>query len=118
MRALLAQRRQGARDWARDGKFSTKLSFIVALLYMFCPVGGFGLAGAWLGRVGGSALARAPAAPSNATRAAASPCNPTHVALWMLIGVAVAPWVLGWPAYLSIEANTAKTLKPDMFALR
>ena len=37
---------------ANDGKFSTKLSFTVALLYLLCAMGVVTLAGVWLGRGG------------------------------------------------------------------
>ena len=95
---------------ARDGKFSTKLSFIVALWYLFCALGVIGLAGAWFGRDRGLTSMGNPAATLKATRAAArpaaaSPRDPTRMALWMLIGLVVAAWVIGYPVYLWIAAE-------------
>lgn len=98
---------------ARDGKFSTKLSFIVALFYLVCAVGVIGLAGAWFGRDRGPAPTGTPGATLNATRAAAppaaaSPRDPSRVALWMLTGLVLAPWMIGGPVYLWIAAEHRK----------
>jgi len=89
---------------ARDGQFSTKLSFIVALFDLLCAMGVFALAAMWLGR--GRTPAPGPAAvplrPGAAPvrPAAAPPRDPIRVVLWMLAALAVAPWLLGYPVHL------------------
>jgi hypothetical protein len=101
---------------ARDGKFSTKLSFIVALFYLLCAGGLLALVTAWLGHDGASPPgaaggAGAASAPLRATKAsAAAPAaqparDPVVVVLWALAGLAVACWVIGYPVYLWIAAE-------------
>lgn len=99
---------------ARDGKFSTKLSFIVALLYLFCAMGVLGLAAAWLSRGGGSGTEpAAPPAPVPQVAPAAALAqleattvrNNTRLALWMFVAIGVGAWVIGYPVYLWIAAE-------------
>ena len=95
---------------ARDGTFSTKLSFIVALCYLLCATGAIGLAGVWLGRGRAPAPSgRAAAAPgpvrSAARPDAAPPPDQTRLALWMLASVAVGAWIIGYPVSLWIAAE-------------
>ena len=95
---------------ARDGRFSTKLSFIVALCYLLCATGVIGLAGVWLGRGRAPAPSgRAAAAPAPVRAAvppvAVPPPDRTRLALWMLASVALAAWVIGYPVSLWIAAE-------------
>lgn len=104
---------QGVIGWlnavqaTRDGRFSVKLSFIVALLDLFCAMAVLGLLGSRLARTSG---AGSPAAPAVAVaplplRALVEPLrNPARVALWMLAALAVAPWVIGYPVHLWMAA--------------
>ena len=100
----------------RDGKFSTKLSFIVAFLDLVGAMGLIGLAGAWLGRgrAPAGATAPAPVPPSAALQAAVAPLrNPSRVALWMFAGLAVGAWVIGYPVYLWIAAQHREDVQAD-----
>jgi len=92
---------------ARDGRFSIKLSFIVALLDLLCFLGVLGLIGSRPGRPRGAGLTAAPAvavAPAP-VRALVEPLrNPTRVALWMFAALAVAAWVIGYPVHRWVAA--------------
>jgi len=105
---------------ANDGRFSTKLSFIVALLYLFCAMGAIALAATWLGRgsdtqtpirnqnaTSNSAPAGAPEVRNavSAQDEASAVRSGTRLALWMSFGIAVAAWVIGYPIYLWIAAE-------------
>jgi hypothetical protein len=102
---------------AHDGKFSTKLSFIVALLYLFCAMGVLGVAGAWLSRGGGDTAPTAPPMPmpkpvAAAARAespsqlqAATVRNNTRLAMWLFAAIAVGAWAIGYPVYLWVAAE-------------
>lgn len=102
---------------AHDGKFSTKLSFIVAFFYLICAMGGIGLAAVWLSQSGSGTApttAQAPAprpappaapAPSLAQLQVATVRNNTRLALWIFAAIAVGAWVIGYPVYLWIAAE-------------
>jgi hypothetical protein len=96
----------------RDGKFSTKLSFVVALFYLLCAMGAIALAAVWRARRRGPTVevGVAPQPPARVASvplrtAAARPPNRTRLTLWMLAGLVVAPWLIGYPIYLWIAAE-------------
>jgi hypothetical protein len=101
----------------RDGKFSTKLSFIVGLLYLLFAMGVLGLAGAWLSRAGSATAPMAAPAPMPAPVHAAAPAasqaqlraatvrNNTRLALWLFAAIGLGAWVIGTPVYLWIAAG-------------
>ena len=95
---------------ARDGRFSTKLSFIVALFFLLCAMGLIGLVGARIGRGRAPATSSRAAAASGPIRATVPPVavrspDRTRLALGMFAGIAVAAWVIGYPVYLWINAE-------------
>ncbi len=102
---------------ASDGKFSTKLSFIVALLYLICAMGVLGLAAVWLSHGGSGKAPAAPAAPAPTPAPPATPApslaqlqaatvrSNTRLVLWIFAAIGVGAWVIGYPVYLWIAAE-------------
>lgn len=97
---------------ARDGRFSTKFSFIVALVYLIDAMALMGLVVSWLapGRQPGAmaATARVAAthpAPGTAPRAPGPAQDRTRLALGLLAALAVGAWVVGYPAYRWVAAQ-------------
>ena len=95
---------------ARDGSFSTKLSFVAALCYLLCAAGVISLAAAGIGPgrapAQGSPVVTAPPAVRTVARPdAARPSDQTRLVFWIFASVAVGAWVIGYPVSLWIAAE-------------
>jgi hypothetical protein len=94
----------------RDGRFSTKLSFLAALCYLLCAAGVISLAAAEIGpgrapAQGSPVVAERPVVRTVARLEAARPPDQSRLALWIFASVAVGAWVIGYPVSLWIAAE-------------